>query len=144
MLLGKLAKKPSPGTQENQNVPIGVVPVSCRVMLYCQSDGPSGSTATDANAIITMEPLPTDQVLAGLPHSTDATRESADFDGCQTRFGGLSAAAHFRELGGSNRRPVLSAAAFLGQLTELIAARLREAFRSSIRRPAFPARGACS
>jgi len=39
MLLGKLAKKPSPGTQENQNVPIGVVPVSCRVMLYCQSDG---------------------------------------------------------------------------------------------------------
>ena len=38
MLLGKLAKKPSPGTQENQTVPIGVVPVSCRVMLYCQSD----------------------------------------------------------------------------------------------------------
>ena len=25
MPLGKLAKKPAPGTQENQNVPIGVV-----------------------------------------------------------------------------------------------------------------------
>ena len=88
MLLGKLAKKPSPGTQENQNVPIGVVPVSCRVMLYCQSDGPSGSTATDANAIIAMEPLPTDQVLAGLPHSSDATRESADFDGLSNKIWG--------------------------------------------------------
>jgi hypothetical protein len=79
-LLGELANKFVPGTHPNQNVPIVVVPVSGRVMLYCQSDGPSGLTATDANAITAMEPLPTDQVLAGLPHSSDAIQESADLE----------------------------------------------------------------
>jgi hypothetical protein len=46
----------------------------------------SGLTATDANAINAMEPLPTDQVLAGLPHSSDATQESADFDSLSNKI----------------------------------------------------------
>jgi hypothetical protein len=37
MLLGELSKKSSPGTHENQNVPMGVEPVSSRVMVYWYS-----------------------------------------------------------------------------------------------------------
>src|SRR5262245_26764104 len=36
MLPGELARKSSPGTQANQNVPIDVEPVSCRVTVYCK------------------------------------------------------------------------------------------------------------
>ncbi|HEY4172661.1 MAG TPA: hypothetical protein VGM42_06495, partial [Rhodopila sp.] len=56
-LVGLCARKSFPGTQANQNVPIGVVLVSFRVMLYCQSVGSSWVTVIVAVAVSDMARL---------------------------------------------------------------------------------------
>jgi hypothetical protein len=50
-LIGAVCIKPWPGSHENQNVPMGVVPVSVRVKLYCQVVGESWLTEYVALAI---------------------------------------------------------------------------------------------
>jgi hypothetical protein len=57
MDVGDVAMKSSPGIQENQNVPIVVVPASVRLRLYWKLFGPSWLFAIVAVALSAMTSL---------------------------------------------------------------------------------------
>jgi hypothetical protein len=58
VVVGRVAIKSCCGNQANQNVPMAVVPMSVKVMLYCHSAVPIGAASMVADAASGMAGLP--------------------------------------------------------------------------------------